>query len=90
MNMTSVIPIPNRSPTMTFRSRPMTPAQAVLLHAAKEAREYFDNHVRGTGLNSLYAALTIGRDLTDAIAAVEHDAREAQDAANAAQFEARR
>ena len=68
----------------------MTPAQAVLLRAAKDAREYFDRRVTGRAGLGMYDVITIGRDLTDAIAAVESEIREAREVELAAQFVDRR
>ena len=68
----------------------MTAAQAILLRAAKDAREYFDRRVTGRAGRGMYEVLTIGRDLTDAIAAVESEIQEARETACAAQFVDRR
>lgn len=68
----------------------MTGATKVLMAAAQHARDYFDRKAHGRPNLGMYEVLTIGRDLQEALAAVDAEEARVNDETNLLQLEARR
>lgn len=68
----------------------MTGAQRVLLEAALSARNYFDRKAHGLPSHGANEIITIGRDLHEALAAVEAEELRQLDEINLLQLEGRR
>lgn len=68
----------------------MTSAQRALLNAARDAHRYFDRKAHGLPMRGMHEVITIGRDLTATIDAVERELAEDQAALCLAQMVDRR